>query len=239
MLRFSTIYPILMEHEFLQPQYMRPEWFKQLKSGLINEGPAKTAKTCPGFVSMFRCCIVMPLWADIRLTRGFIESESKEFIPDPDGTFLAPTSSPEYFGLENHHWEQVGPCFPGSFGMELLPKPVCPWLLETDPGWSIFVMPATLHGRQLPWEPIPGIFNTDNWHQLNMPCRYTRNPEVESTIFKGTPFAYFLPFKRDEDPGAIDLRLLDDKEEWERIHGEPDSADYNDHLITSYGRAPN
>ncbi len=237
-IRFSTNVPHLLEHKKLQPQYLQPDWFKELKTFFDPGDPdTKTAKTCPGFISMFRICIMIPMWCDFRLTRGRVDPETEEFKPHPDGTFMVPTTAPELFRKEYHGWQQVGRGFPGTYGMDILPKPVSPWLIEMDPGWSMFVMPASLHNKNpLPWEPIPGTFNCDKWHQTNMPCRYTREPELESTIFAGTPFAYLLPFKRTEDPGELELEVVTDRDRWRLLHGEPGSVDYREHLVESHGR---
>ena len=242
MIRFYTNAPYLRDHPELHPRLLRPEWFDELKPLVHKENPdSKTAKTCPGFISLFRIAIVIPLWCDIRLTRGrrFVDDEGENrFQPDPDGRFCVPTYEPHVFDQGYHDVDQVGPNFPGAFGMEVLPKPISPWLLEAPPGWSVLVMPATLHNRNpLPWEPIPGTFNCDVWHQTNMPCRYTREPDLESTIFAGTPFAYMIPFKRTEDPGGIEIELIEDFDRWAALYGEPGCIDYKEHLIESHGRS--
>jgi hypothetical protein len=233
-IRFSTREQYLLDRPTLQPQYMRADWFKKLKPIVEGTEDGKTAKTCPSLVNLFKHCIVMPLWCDVRLTRGHrvkVDAEpGEEFIPHPDGTFLVPSFTPEFFGQGAHDSKQVNDGFRGGFGMQLLPKPISPWLLEMDEGWSVFVMPATLHHRNpLPWEPIPGFFNCDNWHQTNMPCRFTSEPAAESTIWAGTPFAYYLPFKR-ADAGPLELRLIEGKE-WERVHSEPDACPMAKHRL--------
>lgn len=233
-IRFSTKEKSLLDRPKLHPQYLRPDWLQKLKPIVEGTKGGKSAATCPSIVSTFKHCIVMPLWCDIRLTRGhrYETSELNEidFVPHVDGRYSVPTFTSS-FPVSAHESKQVGDDFPGVYGMEILPKPICPWLLEMDEGWSIYVTPATMHNRKpLPWEPIPGFINCDNWHQISMPCRYTREPELESTIFAGTPFAYFFPFKRTESPGEIDLRLIEG-DEWKEIHSEPDACPYNKHLM--------
>ncbi len=244
MIKFSCFHDYLADKPQLHPKYMQPAWFEQLKAGMLGEDKGKTARTCPGFVSLFRCAIVLPLWADMRLTRGVLQEvegqAEPQFIPHPDGTWLHPSYVPDFFGLEYHHFEQVSPHFPGSYGMQILPKPVSPWCLEMDPGWSALVMPATLHNsRPLPWEPVPGTFNCDVWHQTHIPCRFTREPELESTIFAGTPFAYLLPFKRTEDPGELTVNLVTDRDEWRALYSCPDNHALEEHLVPNYGRTSN
>jgi hypothetical protein len=238
MIRFSTRLQYLAERQDLHPKRLPPGWFADLAPGILEDPEhhvtGKSAATCPGMRSLFNLAVVVPLWCDIRLTRG--QRIDEEFHPHPDGRWIMPTYAPEFFGLEYHAVEQVGPDFPGAYGLEILPKPVSPWLLELPPGWSCLVMPALLHTRRLPFEPIPGIFNSDNWHQTNMPCRFTREPELETSIFAGTPFAYYLPFNRHEDPGELVVDLIEDQAEWERIHSEPSACPMSKHLVTRYGR---
>jgi hypothetical protein len=223
----------LLRQKELQPQYLAPEWFRQLKPVKTKE--LITARTCPGFVSMFRACIVMPLWCDIRLTR-IRRGPGDQPIPDPNGEWILPTLTPDGFEIDFHGSAQVSG-MPGTFGMVKLPKLLCPWYLEMDPGWSIMVMPATLHSSRLPWEPIPGVINVDHWHQLHMPCRFTREPEAETAILAGTPLAYLLPFKRSEDPGELTLNFVEG-DALNKVHGDRESMDYQAHLVGNYGRAP-
>jgi hypothetical protein len=175
-----------------------------------------------------------------------------------------PTYAPEFFGLEYHAVEQVGPDFPGAYGLEILPKPVSPWLLELPPGWSCLVMPALLHtrrsGQLRPGNPAeaglalapgaaarlvvpghagviahaPAAVRADTRHfQFR---QLAPDPELETSIFAGTPFAYYLPFNRHEDPGELVVDLIEDQAEWERLHSEPSACPMSKHLVTRYGR---
>ena len=46
---------------------------------------------------------------------------------------------------------------------------------------------------------MPGVINTDHWHQIHSPCRWI--PDHVETVMElkaGTPFMHIIPFRRTE-----------------------------------------
>ena len=180
-------------------------------------------RICPGLNDLFETAIMLPLWCDIILTRCAMDQNNNP-VPDPDSPQVFSYEAPEDSKVDWHTAEQA-PGMPGVFGMNAMPKIVSPWWIETDKGWSIYVTPATHHCRMLPFEPLPGIIDTDFYHNTHLPCRWTRQPGSEETVFAGTPFAYIFPFKRGENP-EIETRLVKDEKEIEKFDANFESGEY-------------
>ncbi|MEX2451493.1 MAG: hypothetical protein WD407_11610 [Rhodospirillales bacterium] len=228
-IRFSTDCEALLKFPQLQPRRVTPEWFSRIPAKVDGEGiiedasEFKTVRVCPGFTDLYDTAIMLPLWCTVSLTRCSADRNDNP-VPDPDSLDVFSMCAPDIFQVEWHPAGQaVG--MPGTFGMKALPKMVSPWWVETDEGWSIYITPATHHSRTLPFEPIAGIIHTDRYHKSHLPCRWTREPGSEETVFAGTPFAYIFPFKRAEAP-KIEIRLLKDEKEKERLDVEFHSGEY-------------
>ena len=222
MISFSTNCKHLLEAPTLQPQFMRPDWLQTLQTQTEH---GKTAKTCPGFAGLFKMAMVVPMWCDISLTRVIERTENTEelgpMVADRSGVHIVEETNPPGFHVGYHDTGQTTSMH-GNYGIRMLPKPLCPWYVTTPPGWSILVLPASLHGSPLPYEPIPGVINTDEWHQMHMPCRWTREPGVVECITAGTPFAYWLPFERKEKP-VLEFAFVEG-DELIQLHGEASGA---------------
>ena len=221
-IRFSTNSEHLLKFPELQPRRVAPDWFSRIPSKVGEESSNeiaedagfKTVRVCPGFTDLYETAIMLPLWCDVSLIRCSPDQNNKP-VPDPDSPHMISVDSPEGFRVDWHSAGQA-PGMPGVFGMKALPKMVSPWWIETDEGWSIYVTPATHHSRTLPFEPISGIIDTDIYSASHLPCRWTREPGSEETVFAGTPFAYLFPFKREEAP-EIEIRLVEDEKQIEKF----------------------
>lgn len=77
-----------------------------------------------------------------------------------------------------------------------LPKFFNPWVIKTPNGYSCFIT-NPMH-RELPFEILPGIVDTDNY---NVPVEfpfYLKDQKWEGMIPSGTPIAQVIPFKRED-----------------------------------------
>lgn len=239
-IRFLTKFEQLLTFSELQPRRVPPEWFSSISTKINQSNIDKvekeiegfrTVRVCPGFTDLYENVIMLPMWSDIRLTRCSIDKNNNP-IPDPDANSLYSCEEPSEETTVDWHPASQAPGMPGTFGMNALPKIISPWWIETDKGWSIFITPATHHCRTLPFEPISGIIDTDIYHDGHLPCRWTRVPGSEETIFAGTPFAYIFPFKREEKP-EIEIRLVKDKQEIERLDVKFEPGEYRRKRKTS------
>ena len=86
-----------------------------------------------------------------------------------------------------------------------------PWRIKTKPGYSCMFYSLPYHDH--PFEILPGIVDTDGIHEVNFP--FVWKPESgEYMLKKGLPFAYVLPFKREEYKHTVtksDKKVLDNR----------------------------
>ena len=86
-----------------------------------------------------------------------------------------------------------------------------PWRIKTKPGYSCMFYSLPYHDH--PFEILPGIVDTDGIHEVNFP--FIWKPESgEYMLKKGLPFAYVLPFKREEYVHTVtksDKKVLDNR----------------------------
>lgn len=155
---------------------------------------------------------VIPLWTDLRLERVNVNAAGQPY-QDVNGPYIRWQTAHGAFPIEFHGHDQIKDAEPlePPQNIQQAVKPICPWLVETPPGWSILVLPLVLHERQrkVPLEPLPGIVNTDHWHQIHAPCRW-RDVDTVMTMKAGTPFMHIIPFNRD---GALEaeFKLITDQ----------------------------
>jgi len=178
-----------------------PEWKRSLGARAEKDGlQGRTARTCPAMDDFVHLGYVIPLWTDMRLERVNVDPQGRPFAT-PDGQYIRWQTAHGAFPIEFHGAEQIEGAEPlqPPHNIQQAVKPVCPWLVETPPGWSILVLPLYLHekSRKLPLEPLPGVINTDHWHQIHAPCRWVNVAPVME-MRAGTPFMHIIPFRRDE-----------------------------------------
>lgn len=200
---FNVQSQILIDDERLRPRpahEVLPEWRVELpakvKAGMVD---GRTVRACPAIQDFLHLGYVLPLWSDFRIERVSIANNGR-VSPDPNGKLIHWQSAHAAFPIEFHGKDQVAGAKPlePPHGIEKIIKPICPWLIETPPGWSVLILPLTLHEdkRRLPIQPIPGVVNTDFWHQIHAPCQWIR-ADQKMILKAGTPFMHLIPFKRD------------------------------------------
>ncbi len=194
----------LIEDDRLRPRPavdVMPDWKKEIPGQIKRElEQGNTVRTCPAIHDYLHLGFVIPLWTDVIVER-VSRAGNGQAIKDPKGKLISWRTAHGAFPLEQHGRDQVEgvePLEPPD-GLPLVIKPICPWLVETPPGWSILVLPLNLHEEKnrLPLQPIPGVVNTDHWHQIHSPCRWERADSVIH-MKAGTPFMHIVPFRRTE-----------------------------------------
>lgn len=178
-----------------------PDWKRSIPAKAERDGQkGRTARTCPAMDDYLHLGFIIPLWTDIRLERVSVDGAGRA-ESDPEGPYIRWQTAHGAFPLEFHGHEQIEGAEPlePTCSIKQLVKPICPWLVETPPGWSILVLPLYLQERhnKLPLQPLPGVINTDHWHQIHAPCRWEHvQPVME--IRAGTPFMHIIPFRRND-----------------------------------------
>jgi hypothetical protein len=186
----ETEVEIFTRHKFLldieetipkPARHFLPTWWKDMPrtTDEINDFKG-TAKSCPSFVQMFGQGIVLPMWCDTILSR------------DKENRFSWQTST-DLFKWEFHQdWQLLDylnkPKFQKVFKAE------CPWFIRTKPGVSILQFPMLFDFND-DYTIMPGILNTDIYHQLNQQVIYTSQAD-KIKINRGQGFVWYIPFVR-------------------------------------------
>jgi hypothetical protein len=157
-----------------------PKWFKDIPNNIED-----TVKICPSFPDYFSQGYIIPMWCDSK-------------IQSKDGFWSWETSDKrfEWTSHDNHqlldHTDANFNGVPGNFVF----KPNSPWRIITPPGWSVLQLPLFYHFNK-EWSVLPGIIDTDIYHETNQQVLYHGNGEPV-LIKRGDPFALYIPFKRSE-----------------------------------------
>jgi hypothetical protein len=158
-----------------------PQWFKDIPS----KAPS-TVKICPSFTDYFSMGYIMPMWTDVKIE---YDKETTDYKwSTPDETFILDIHG------NNQLIDHVTPNLHGINGQFVF-KTMCPWKIITPKGWSTLQLPL-FYNFNKEFSTFPGIVDTDIFHDLNQQILYHGTGE-EITIKRGTPFALYVPFKRD------------------------------------------
>lgn len=161
-----------------------PKWFKDIPSK--PEDQSMTVKICPSFPDFFSQGYILPMWTDSVL-KFDLENKTYNWATSMKGT--------EFEVHDNHQFiDYVDPYLQGSKAKFVF-KAICPWKAITPPGWSVLQLPLFYHFNQQ-WSILPGVIDTDIYHNLNQQVLYHGNGEVIKIGF-GEPFALYIPFKRE------------------------------------------
>lgn len=151
-----------------------------------------TMKRCPAIIDFVSEGFIIPMWADTLIQRDDInlEHDNKNFPAR----------------ISHHQSEQLTgmPLGEGDFKDAL--KFESPWFIYTPPGYStLFIAPFYQYEKR--FTILPGLVETDGWHQINFP---TIIHEKEFIISQGTPLVQVIPFKRSKLSLVMDL--INDKD---------------------------
>jgi hypothetical protein len=199
----STVKGMTLD-EKIKPQKIKmfyPEWLKKMPSKIKQKNEwggnvdLLTAKTCPSFIHWFQNGWVIPAWADMRIQHN----------PETGTWYWRIGREMNSYKVDIHDDEQLlnyaDVNFLGHQPSKVF-KLVCPWRLITPSGYSVYQMPMFYHFDE-EWITMPGIIDTDVWHEINQQILYFGNGK-EVFIKKGTPIAHYIPFKREES--VMELR---------------------------------
>jgi hypothetical protein len=175
-------------------KYFIPKWFKDIPNNI--EG---TVKVCPSFPDYFSQGYILPMWCDSK-------------IQSKDGFWSWETSDKrfEWASHGNHQLlDHTDVNFNGVAGKFVF-KPNSPWRIITPPGWSVLQLPLFYHFNK-EWSVLPGIIDTDIYHETNQQVLYHGNGEPV-LIKRGDPFVLYIPFKR-SDKLKSEIRYRNEKDQ--------------------------
>ena len=175
-----------------------PDWYRRLQgSHKVDEVVRSPSSKAPGEASTIKKC--MPVFDSI--SAGYIlftPMDLEVYWSEEDGhTFQTPAS--EF--IDFHHPKQIidHPVYRGD--KDLIPKFVNPWSVITPNGYSCMFM--TPQHRDLPFELLPAIVDTDKYiGPVTFPFVF-KDPTWQGTIKAGTPMAQVIPFKRESYEAEI------------------------------------
>jgi hypothetical protein len=191
-IKFVSLHENILEMFYPKPaSECIPDWYKDQFSYTYNkkyinqEGKANpTIKKC------------MPLFDS--LTSGYIIFTCMDMeVSNRDGVTYyswADSFTENIKPITFHDNKQADkyPFFKNSLNQ---PKFTNPWAILTPKGYStLFVSP--MH-RDLPFEVLPGIVDTDTYHSAVSLPFFLKDPDWTGTIPAGTPIVQVIPFKRD------------------------------------------
>jgi hypothetical protein len=162
-----------------------PDWYKNMTSYITGE--KKPVGDTPTNATIKRC---MPVFDAI--TAGYIITLPADvYVSVKDGQQLFEWPS---LDLIEFHSTSQATTHPAR-NQYAYPKWKNHWAIKTPKGYStLFIQP--MH-RESVFSILPGVVDTDEYTApVNFPF-VINDPEFEGYIYKGTPIAQVIPFKRD------------------------------------------
>ena len=154
------------------------------RSGKVNT--TGTVKTCMPMRDMLTTGYIVPLWVDWAAEINF-EKNLQNFSWTYPCTWEV---------ISTHHRGQFEGCpVEKNVVNDTLLKLNCPWRFKTPPGYSTLFIPPPV--RELKFEIVPAIVDTDTQHEVNFPFSYV-GPDGDYVISKGEPLILAIPFKREK-----------------------------------------
>lgn len=175
-----------------------PKWLKSISTKNLIDRSAKSIKHCPVIPEFLTQGYIVPMWCDTILKAG---------SSDQDWSWN--TASNE-FKWEIHGDNQMINHTPAHFKDQLVFKAVSPWYVKTSPGYSLYQMPLFYHFNK-DFNILPGSIRTDMYYEINQQVLVKHNSEI--FIPRGTPFAWYIPYKREK----FNLTVSEEDEEKKRL----------------------
>lgn len=181
-------------------KYFMPKWLKDIPSSIPIDGSYKTIKNCPVVPEFLMQGYIIPMWCDTILKVG-----------NSSDDWSWKTSSHQ-FPWEIHGDIQFINHLPTHERNNFVFKALCPWLCKTPKGYSVYQLPLFYHFNK-DFKILPGSIRTDMHFDINQQVMVKHNSEI--FIPRGTPFAWYIPYKRQKYNMTAFEETLDKKKERE------------------------
>lgn len=194
--------------DYLRPQPASkffPEWIKSIPKELqypkdvVPDSPFKllapTVKQCPVFAETLIQGYIIPLWQDYKI-----------MINEDHSYHWQANYRDKCMIVDVHPDQQYINWLPDNERKRLATtlKFNCPWRIRTPKGWSCYQMPLYYHF--MPWNVLFGSIRTDTHSEINIQVAFPRDIiGKEILIPRGTPFAWYIPYKRE----SLGLQKID------------------------------
>ena len=140
----------------------------------IKEFTGHTIKKCPAVIDYLTEGYIIPLWCDLLVQKQGDKIHWENHNID-------------YVMIEFHNYEQAQTYLLFEEGDHRHPlKFISPWFFKTPPGWSTMFIPPLLE-RNDNFTLIPGIAETDSFHQINFPGIW--HTDGDTILKRGMPFS--------------------------------------------------
>lgn len=173
-----------------------PDWYKKQESYMgnkkeigINGNVNPTIKKCIPIFDSITAGYILFSAIDINLQSTDLDISYMwpNSFKKKDGELIAP--------VVFHQNTQINQ-YPRQGLIEDMPKFTNPWSIKTPNGYSVLIT-QPMH-RDLPFQILPAIVDTDKYHEAVHFPFYFKNPKWTGLISAGTPIAQVIPFKRED-----------------------------------------
>jgi hypothetical protein len=173
-----------------------PNWFKNVPKFTEHENSKGTIKNCPVFAEYLTQGVVIPMWCDTKISvdengNTNIESALREMRWEQHPDFQYLDFLPESANANNY----------------VTLKAICPWFIKTPAGFSSYQNQMYYHFNDN-YQILPGSIHTDYHHEINLQILVKKGTEF--IIERGTPFAWYVPYKREKLDYVSRLATIED-----------------------------
>jgi len=164
-----------------------PNWISTVPNSVVSDvdpnETISTIKRCPVIPEFLSQGYIVPMWCDTILKCGKDSSE------------WAWKTSDKSFSWTIHPNNQFLDYLPEHMQGKMSFKTNCPWFVKTPPGYSVYQFPLLYHFYK-DFTILSGSIRTDMYHEINQQVIIKKESEI--FIPRGTPFAWYIPYKREK-----------------------------------------
>lgn len=191
-----------------------PDWLRDMAPRVaspLHGREVRTVKQCPPFVDAMSQGFTVLLPCDLRVQGGRF---SWDWALPPLSVEHHPRSPLSF------HVAQQLQGLPGHDGHSAAIKFNSFWTIETEPGWSLFVM-HPVNRDDLPFRTLSGLVDTDRFVDagINFPALW-RDADFDGVLPRGTPVAQCLVLPRESLELHVEALSADHVQRYTALVGE-------------------
>lgn len=213
--------PLLKNFPVVKASKFLPEWYKKNKINNFDitfrnneyvslrddsELRNKHAKNCPAIQEYITNGVVIPSWTDLYISVNKDGTVDWHMTYGDASNYFHDIKQPEF--IAKHPQGQIRDMELNAVENYGLLKIVSPYYFKTDKGYGLeFFDPFYHHRRNI--KLLPGIVETDIWHEVNFPFEFYYSPEfkreVSYHIKAGDPLIMARPVKLEKIKSNLEL----------------------------------